>query len=285
MSISILSSTNYSYTGQADTRAYSSATGTGNTLLVVVVMGQGFAAVPTSRAVSYNGVAMTSRVYVSPGYTGFGQIWTLASPATGSNTLFIDYSNGSNGGVHVAVYTLDGVSNAPIDSTNSSNIFSGFADGVWLDTLSLTPNSSPTLLIDGFISTDGSWSNVYTGQTNNGLCSSYKNSSSLSSVSIYGTSPNFLRPNIAHVAVLIREDKSFSVSDNISSGDSSVAVKGFLALVSDSLKISETYTQIRKVFMTFTDTITIKNRGWFGKLLFWRNTTKNTSNFNNQIKH
>lgn len=249
-------------------------------------MGEGYSAVPTTPSVTYNGVTMTGQVSSSPGYTGFGKIYTLVNPASGANTLTVNMTGGSNGGNHVAVYTIDDVSNTPVDGTVESHLFNGGSPGAFLDTLSITPNSSPTLYIDGFVGTDsGVYSNVYAGQTNNGANSSYKSVVGLFSVSLYGTSNALTQPNIAHPGILIRGNKTFSLSDTINTGNANTTVKGLLTQVADTILMSESYSHIRKVFMTMIDTFKIKNRGWFGKVLLWSNEAKNNSTVTNEPKN
>lgn len=165
MSITVLSSTNYWYSGQADSRSYTSDSGT-NTLLLIGVSLQGFGILPASLAVTYNGVNVPGIVSDSIGGTDAALIYALANPASGTNTLHLNYSGGSNGGVNVAVYTLGNVSNAPVEQTTVTHVTSGVG-GNWLDTLSLTPTSSNTLMFDVFMATNGGGINTYEGQTTN----------------------------------------------------------------------------------------------------------------------
>lgn len=273
MTISILSSTNYSYSGQADSRSYTSASGT-NTLLVVCVAAQGFSSVPT-RAVTYNGVSLTQQVVRYGGFSpeSWSEIWTLVSPATGSNTLYLNFHDGSNGGVNVSVYTLGGVSNAPIETTYSYDVSNPNYNYSYTSR-AITPTSNPGIIIDSFIG-KYVWTKLY--NTLNGSISTYATTSSLSSTTFGWSTTEFYPAYGVHTLVSIRADKSFSISDTIASGDSNTTVKGLLIQVANTIVMSETYTQIRKVFMTFTDTIKIYNRGWFGRVADWLKSVKNSA--------
>lgn len=273
MALQILNTDYQTYTGgTAQTFGYNSPSGT-NTLLVVVVMGYG-TGVPLTRDVSYAGSAMTTQVYTSSGKV-HGTIFTLVSPTSGANSLYVNFTNGSLNEIRVIIYTLGNVSNAPVDIVTSNNLMNGGSRGAWTETLAINATSSPYLCIDGFYS-EVSYGAAGSGQTQINA-SSYKSNAT----SMVWSSNAYNQPNIAHVAIAIRADKSFTITDTIASGDTEYVVKGFLIKVIDTVITSESYSQIRKVFMSLSDTFVIKDRGWFGSITIFSNIQKTVSNWLN----
>lgn len=284
MAIQVLSSTNYYYAGQADSRPYNSESGT-NTMLIVCVSAStgGSGVVPTSRGITYNGVAMTEQTggeVTSNDISTYSYLYTLVNPATGSNTLAINYSNGTSWGMNIAVYTLGNVSNAPISAVSFNQYPSTNDYFNQTDTRTRTPTSTGELAIDavGFPATPDA------GQTKNGNYSTRKLASGLSAISLVWTSNNYYPTGYSHSIVYIRERKDVSVSDTVASGDSGVAVKGILVLISDTILMSDLYAGLKKIYITVSDTLNIKNRGWFGSVQLFTNISKVITSWSNKNK-
>ncbi len=70
-------------------------------------------------AVSYNGVAMARAVINSVNFVG-AEMWYLANPATGSNTVSITGGNNLSGCAAIAL-SFTGVDSSVLDGTNGSN--------------------------------------------------------------------------------------------------------------------------------------------------------------------
>lgn len=290
MSIPVLDYTNYQYTGQADSRAYNFPSGSSNTLLVVVVTGQGFASVPSIRGVTYNGVSMTQTGMGWPSNVCFTEMWYLVAPATGSNTLAINYSNGSNGNMNIAVYALSNVSQTlPVNELKISYTPTSFdfVTGQGVSTVTMSGTSIPSLLIDAFVAfvnTSSFFGSPDSGQTRNGNGSSYKYVTATSGTSTWNISAGSQQPGVSHQVIGITELKTISVTDTVGVGDSAEVSKGVLIKVVDGIVMSESFSWVKNIFITVSDTLSFKDRGWFGSVTLFSNMAKSVTDWLNQDK-
>jgi hypothetical protein len=291
MAIPVLNTTNYYYSGQANSFTYDFPSGSSNTLLVVVVTGQGFSSIPATRGVTYGGVAMTQTGMGWPSSTIFTEMWYLLAPATGSNTLAINYSNGSNGGMNIAIYALSNVSQSlPINELQIKYIptyhFTGGTGYGW-DIITMA-NSYPELIIDACVfgqSSSSGFGTAYTGQTAVGSGSSYKYVSSLSDATMRWDETFYYTPFCSHQAIGITELKTISVNDTVNLGDNSSVTKGLLIAVADGIKLSESFSWVKNIFISVSDTLQLQDRGWFGAVNLFNNIRKNVSTWLNTDKH
>ncbi len=95
------------YEGATSSFAYN-AGGAANTYLVVSVWSTG--AGSTLTAATFDGVALTQEVMYNGGTSGRSEMWVLAAPASGSQTLAITFSGVTPTTYGVAVASYDGVS-------------------------------------------------------------------------------------------------------------------------------------------------------------------------------
>jgi len=120
-------------------------TGTDLTIVVIPMILENFGAVRVSTAVSYNGVALTEQVAFSLDGAQAdlgGKIWTLDSPATGSNTVAVTYDDAGVADA-VIVMSFTGANNGVGDATGSAN---GTSDN---PSATFTTDASTGLIVSG----------------------------------------------------------------------------------------------------------------------------------------
>lgn len=158
-------------------------TGTNPFLGVCVTMENG---VPTTvSSVAYNSVSLTlkaSLILNSGGIDQVVELWYLANPATGSNSLAVTLSGSAN--AHVAGVSLTGVDTAPLGThginsgtaaATSSAVVTGVANGMVFNCFS---HSEPTEIVthaghqtERINADTGAWRAVVTTSTSTGSVS------------------------------------------------------------------------------------------------------------------
>ena len=116
MSIVIDSTLALNNTTQSTSHSVSFNNVAGDFLIVAIIEQNSFSGNPVT-SITYNGVSLTLVDFQEAPNTQGAGVWRLANPATGTNTLTINFSN--NGPLYGAVQTYTGVDLAsPIDATN-----------------------------------------------------------------------------------------------------------------------------------------------------------------------
>jgi len=164
MAVTLDNSASLSYSTSASRSTSFTCSGS-NRLLVVTIQTRGDSSHVSVSSVTYNGVALTNQVAINE--TGFGvcrvEIWTLIAPATGSNTLQINWGAGSIARNSVIISSYNGVNQTtPVSDSDSTQ---GDADTF---SLSLTLPSGGLIVDSAFslINSPGSSQlTVQSGQT------------------------------------------------------------------------------------------------------------------------
>ena len=138
MAISYVSAgSQYTAFGNPVTFSFSVASGSDTLLEIMGSNDSGSATALT--AVTYNSVSATLRAqkkFSDPLPTRFIEVWTLASPATGSNTVSVSYNNSTAFAV-AAAKQFDGVDlTDPINATQTASAFAASISTAAISTVS-----------------------------------------------------------------------------------------------------------------------------------------------------
>lgn len=116
----------------ANTPAFNAGSSANRVLLVFAFSGFNF---PSSHAATYAGVSMTE-LNNSPDVGGdrYAGGWYLFGPASGSNTLSVDFNNTSSQAIQWAAVAYDGVDQGGLDSQAENHSVSASSTFTWTTT-------------------------------------------------------------------------------------------------------------------------------------------------------
>ena len=127
--------------------SFSHTTPSGSDLALVVAISSADASPDKVTSVEYNGTAMTLEVeYDTSSGDGFSQVWSLANPSTGSNSVEYATVTGAISDVAAVAYSFSGVDQTtPIDATASNRTTTS-------PSVSVTTNSADSWLVASMVS-------------------------------------------------------------------------------------------------------------------------------------
>jgi len=143
-------STSGAQTGWTTSNSFShTCSGSDRLLLVWVYFDRGAGAYYTS-ALTYNGSALTQVGTFTVGTAGYGELWALVNPASGTNTLSATYSNaGPTAKVAIRALSYNGV--------NQTTAYGTLATSAGTSTTATVNVTSATdeLVVSGVVSNEG----------------------------------------------------------------------------------------------------------------------------------
>ena len=217
-------------------------------------------------------------------YSGVA-IYTLTNPPTGANAL-------TGLGVNSAIMTWGNVSQSlPVWHTSTDKFSVWTHDpsyGISYWGLNFGSESSADIDIyalnySGNLQTADRHDSVFTAI---GSYCSYLNTPTGIPQSIwYQNVTSYVgTPSLTMVGIQLKESADFSVSSTLSLNGNESLLKGIVFNVVSSIKLSGSYSQIKKVIFSVSSTLKLKGRGWWGKVLFWKNPTKDNTTWTNKTK-
>ena len=295
MAITLLSSTTF----EGSSGSFNCPSG--DNRVMVVTLSSPNVVYSWSTTATFNGVSMTRQISDSACY-GFGggnynycntAIFTLVNPDVGNYTVSL-----SDGG-HIAVMVFSGTSQLTPAQYISNTAFASFppkdtlGTGYWGMNFngSFPPNVNINVYnVNAYGDTGEQTANrIDTYHTKVGNYASYWIQNTYNPIQHiwYNDSSYYLTtaPKYTMCGIYLKQDPSFSINETMAVGDTGFAVKGFLIQVADSILTSETVTYLKQIFISINDTINIKNRGWFGRVIEWVGSLKSSSTWTKQNKN
>lgn len=146
---------NYLINGSAASGSFAFDCSTGSNRLLIAIIADRSNLARTINTVTYNGVALTQAgsraIEESTGLKLFIDVFYLINPATGSNTLYVEYAGEGTHQVGVTALVFSGGNqSAPYDQQDTDLSASGNNPS-----LTLTPSENDCLLIAGLLDEDG----------------------------------------------------------------------------------------------------------------------------------